>query len=106
MDTQRDRHIADEVDKTLRALDDDIVLEENPFLVTRVLGGREGLPGKRFAGTGMRIAPGFVLIALILLMNVLTVVRYIEWNRASDLQEKLVAGLEEDLKIEQTQNSY
>jgi hypothetical protein len=106
MNTNKDDRIADEVERTLHSFDNDGVLNENPFLASKILAVKESHLHERVAGSVLRIGLRYVVMLLILIVNVLTVVRYFEWYRKSDLQEQLVAGLREDLQIDQSQNSY
>jgi hypothetical protein len=98
--------ILDEVEKTLHSFDKDIILEENPFLLTRIMAERENRlhkPKKRFT-------PAFsftkVIMILILLINLITVVYYYSWNSNQILQQKLVSQLRKDFQIDQSQNNF
>jgi len=106
MSTEHERHITDEVDKTLQSFDNDVTLAENPFLASRIKAERTSRLLKRNEGFLLRINLKVVVMALILLMNLITVVHYVDWNSAQHLHEKLVSELEHDFQIEQSQNAF
>jgi hypothetical protein len=96
--------ILDEVEKTFQAFDNDIILEENPFLFTRLkteIEYRLQKQKKSFA-TGWKQA----IILIVLLINIVTLVYYYEWNIKQNSQEKLVLELRADFRIEKSQNNF
>jgi hypothetical protein len=98
--------ILEEVEKTLKSFDNDILLEENPFLLTRIMAERESRlhkPKKRLASA---ISFTNVIMILILLINLVTVVYYYAWNSNQILQQKLVSQLKKDFQIDQSQNNF
>ena len=106
MSASREHQIAEEVEQTLRAFDQDEPLEENPFLISRlkaVMNSR--LPG-RHEGFPARFNPKYVVMAVILLINLITVVHYLDWNSTRRLQEELVTELQEDFQIDQSQSGF
>ena len=98
--------IMEEVEKTLQAFDNDIILEENPFLLTRLKAERENRLQKQKKGLALHLNPNKVLLILILLINAATFVYYFDWNAKNRLHSKLVSELKEDLQIEQSQNNF
>jgi lysylphosphatidylglycerol synthetase-like protein (DUF2156 family) len=101
----RDR-IEDEVEKTLRSFDEDTTLKENPFLLARIKLARENRLYGGTRGFAPRIHLIQILALLILLINVITMFRYFEWNKESVLQEKLILALKEDFQIVQSQEPF
>jgi hypothetical protein len=106
MSKATEQRIAEEVDKTLRAFDHDDLLEENPFLVTRLKARVSSRSTKRHEGYFVRFNPKYVVVAFILVINLVTVVHYLDWNNTQHLHEKLVSQLQEDLQIDQSQNAF
>jgi len=100
------KQLLEEVDKTLRSFDNDIVLEENPYLMTRIQVERDRRRGQRPRGLHLRISLNQALMICILLINVITVVHYLDWNRNQNLHEKLVLALKEDFQIVQVQDPF
>jgi hypothetical protein len=98
--------ILEEVKKTLQSFDNDILLEENPFLLTRINAEREN----RLRKPKKRLIPVLsftkVIMILILLINLITVVYYYSWNSNQALQQKLVSQLKKDFQIDQSQNNF
>jgi hypothetical protein len=101
-DTER---IQEEVEKTLNSLDADGVLDENPYLITRILGERES----RLLSAQLRLASGtglrYAAIALLLLMNLMTALFFARSTK-SDADDRLVTALKEDLQIDQSQDNF
>ncbi len=97
--------IREEVDRTLNSLDQDGVLEENPFLPARLLAQRN----LRLRGKSSRLPSGVILayaaIVLLLLVNLATVVFSGRFAR-NDASEQLVSALKEDLRMDQSQDNF
>ncbi len=97
--------IHEEAEKTLDSLDADGVLEENPYLITRILAERES----RLRGTKFRLASGAALryaaFALLLLANLATVF-FIARSTRTDAGDQLVTALKQDLQIDQSQENF
>ena len=98
--------IENEVEKTLRAYDEDATLQENPFLFARIKLARENRLHGGASGFSGRIRLIQILALLILLINAITMFRYFEWNKESVLQEKLIVALKEDFQIVQSQEPF
>jgi len=98
--------ILDEVEKTLQSLDNDIILEENPFLLTRIMTERENRLHKPKKGFVFRISLSQVLMLLILLINIITLVYNYNRDTKQNLQESLVLELKEDFQIDQTEYNF
>jgi hypothetical protein len=106
MSTSKERRIADEVDKTLRSFDNDVPLEGNPFLISRMKTETNSRLLKRTSRFPLRISLTYVVVLLIVIVNLVTVVRYLDWDNAQTLREKLVSELEADFQIEQLPNAF
>ena len=98
--------ILDEVEKTLHAFDNDPLLEENPFLLTRIRAAREHRLRKRSSGVVLKVNLKYVIMVVIVLINVITVAHCYEWIGKHNLQEKLISDLKEDFPIDQSQNGF
>ena len=98
--------ILDEVEKTLQSFDNDVILEENPFLLTRIKTERENRLHKRKKGFAFRISLSRVLMLLILLINIITLVYNYNRDTKQNLQESLVLELKEDFQIDQTEYNF
>ena len=99
-------HILDEVEKTLRSFDDDPLLDENPFLLARIRAERERRLRQRREGVIPRINLKYAVVALVVVVNLVTVVHYFEWNSQHTLHEKLVSELKEDFHSDQSLNGF
>ncbi len=95
--------ISEEVEKTLQAFDNDVVLEANPFLFTRIQAKRQS---HRNHGFALKLNLKSIALALLVIMNLITAVYYYEWNAKKNLHERLVSNLKEDLKIDQSQKIF
>jgi hypothetical protein len=100
------KQLQEEVEKTLQSFDNDIVLEENPFLATRIQGERGRLRQKPSKSLRLRIGLNQALMLGILLINVITVVHYLDWKRNQNLHEKLVLTLKEEFQVVQVQDPF
>ena len=106
MSTTKAQRVAEEVEKTLHAFDHDDILEENPFLVSRVKAEMNSRSVKRHEGFLLRMNVKYVVMVLILLVNLMTIVHYVEWNSTHNLHEKLISELQEDFQIDQSQSAF
>jgi len=100
------KQLLEEVDKTLRSFDDDVILEANPFLFTRIQIERDRRRQKQPTGGRLHLSLSQVLIFCLLLINVITVVHYLDWNKDQNLHDKLVLALKEDFQIVQSQDPF
>ena len=98
--------ILEEVEKTLQSFDSDIILEDNPFLFTRIKAAIEDRLHKRKKGLSLKLSFTRVLIMLILLINIVTLVYFYDWNSKVALHRKLVSELKVDYQIDQSQNNF
>ena len=106
MNDAENRRIEEEIDRTLRAFDDDTPLQGNPHMAARI---RAEMEGRRAARGGrMPLAAGlrYVLILLIVATNVITMVYYFQRRGAESLHQQLVSDLREVFQIDQSQNSF
>lgn len=91
--------IREEVERTLQAFDHDLPLKPNPFLFTRI-------QAERVARTRDLAKPAFwqgrlrhVVIVGILLLNLITVIHYADWNAKLTTSRALVSELETEFAI-------
>ncbi len=99
-------HIAEEVEKTLRSFDTDPPLDANPFLLARVRAERERRLRKHHEGLVPRITLKYAVMLLVVVVHVVTLVHYFEWNSRHVLYEKLVSELKEDFHSDQSLNGF
>ncbi len=102
----KEKRILDEVDKTLQAFDNDITLEENPFLMTRIAAARADRLHKRTFRSSARIVLSYAAVLLLLFVNLITAVYYSQRESEYRLHEQLVSQLKEDFKISQSQINF
>jgi hypothetical protein len=100
------RKTLEEVEKTLHAFDNDTPLEANPFLVTRIQQLREKRRRTRPAGLRPHISFNQALVIGVLIINIVTVIHYLDWNKNHNLQDKLVLALKQDFQIDQSQDPF
>jgi hypothetical protein len=100
------KQLIEEVEKTLQAFDDDVPLEGNPFLATRIQAERDRRRQLRPAGFRLHISLNQAVILCVLLINIVTVIHYLDWNRNQTLHDKLVLALIEDVQIVQSQDPF
>jgi hypothetical protein len=100
------KNVASEVEKTLLSFDDDIVLEENPFLVTRLKAAREIHSPKRKKEIIVRMDLSHVLALILLLINLITMVYNYKWDTKQNVQEQLVVQLKADFQIDQAADIF
>jgi cytochrome c-type biogenesis protein CcmH/NrfG len=103
---ENEEKIREEVEKTLRAFDDERILEPNPFLYARIKAEQESRSRRSSNGIPARISLNFVVVMIVFLVNLFTALYYFEGKKEQDLQEKLVSELKEDLQIDQSQNLF
>jgi hypothetical protein len=94
-----------EVEKTLQTYDNDILLEANPFLFTRIQALQVSRKQSRDRSLILNLNLKSLAVALLVLVNFVTAVYYYEWNIKKNFHERLVADLKEDLKIDRSQNT-
>ena len=95
--------VSEEVEKTLQAFDNEVILEANPFLLTSIQAKRQSRGNQGFA---LKINLKSIALALLVIMNLATAVYYYEWNTKKNLHERLVSNLKEELKIDQSHNIF
>ena len=97
---------ASEVEKTLRAFDDDPLLEVNPSLTGRIMAGARGRPARRRRMPPPGVIPYYAVMALILAVNVVTAVYVLRWNGAGSLEQRLVARLVGEFGMDRSSNIF
>jgi|WetSurMetagenome_2_1015567.scaffolds.fasta_scaffold03284_8 hypothetical protein len=106
MSAADERHIAGEVEKTLRAFDNDVALGENPFLASRIQAEMNSRVISRTEGFRLRFNLRYAIVLLVLLINLITIVHFVDWSSTNNLHEKLVTELEDDFDIDQNQSAF
>ncbi len=90
----KDKRITDEVEKTLRAMDDIKNLESNPFLYTRIKAEMESKNIKQApAKSKSRSVLKPVLFLIIILFNLFTAVYYLYPSHSAETQSYTVTSL-------------
>ncbi len=106
MATAKEAPGASEVEKTLRAFDDDPLLEASPFLAGRILAGTRGRSARRGRFPRPGVVPYYAVIALILAVNVVTAIYVLRHDNAGSLEEKLVARLVGEFGIDRSSSIF
>lgn len=90
---EKEKRILEEVDKTLRALDDVPALCPNPFLFQKIQARMASADVPRFSLRNLKLVP--IAITLIVLVNLATDAYLV--SRATDpLKERLIQSLSRD----------
>lgn len=98
------KRIEEEVESVLSSYDDDPVLQGNPFVLARIKEARskrEHRNGKRFAA---KLGLNFILTIIVLILNITTVIVYLEARTEKKLEKELLNNLKADFQIEETQS--
>lgn len=95
--------IAEEVDKTLASFDVDLNQEINPFLITRIRAARSQRMSETKKGLSFAFGLNQILIVFILLINMVTVLYYVDQSAKYSQREELVAELKAEYQIDQSQ---
>lgn len=102
---KNDKKILDEVEKTLNSFDDIPKLEGNPYLITRIKSAIETDQVSTKRKLVFSLKP--VMIGLILLINILTGVFFLNADKTSYTSyDTAIQSLKYDYKITQTFNEY
>ncbi len=101
-----DDRIREEVEKTLHAFDNDLPLEPNPFLFTRIRAQRGSQSDGRRRRYVRDIGLRWIVIFGFLLLNLITVAHYAEWNIRHARQQTLVSQLEKDFPVDTSPGDY
>lgn len=96
--------IVDQVESVISSYDDDSELQGNPFVLTRITEARN----KRKYGNGKRFSAklgfNFILTIVVLILNITTVLVYLETNTEKRLEKELLKNLKADFQMEETQS--
>jgi hypothetical protein len=103
--TSGEQRIEDEVERTLRAFDDDAVLDQNPFLLSRIKAVRESRRSHSSV-FGVHVGLYQALMLLVVLVNLLTAVYWYESKTRSVMHEKIVSALRNDFQIDEPTDSF
>ncbi len=101
-----EKDILDEVEKTLKAFDKDIVLKENPFLFTRIEARINSIRNKRRSAFRHHPVLSRVILILIIAINLLTLVYFYGRGKDSNLQDKMYMELIADFQIDESSINY
>jgi hypothetical protein len=94
--------IAEEVEKTLQAYDNDPLLQPSPYLLTRIKAGmKKGRRNNAEAQEG-RIRPALVMILFIILLNIITLSYSLQMNAHETLQQALIQQLETEMQFDRS----
>jgi hypothetical protein len=98
----RDQRILEEVEETLRALDDLPKLESNPFLFTRLQArlAQEHARRPRILAGRLQLKP--VAIALVIILNVITFAHLLTTPGSASSRDQLISTLRQEYHAEQT----
>jgi hypothetical protein len=102
----KNKQILEEVEKTLQSYDEDIMLEVNPFLLTRINARKDQRSKKQKKILGLKINMNQIIMILILLLNLITCFYNYDLTSKHNLQKKLVDELKTELQIDQSENNY
>ena len=91
--------IREEVEKTLEAFDHDLPLGPNPFLYTRIQAERSDPAAGETRALFGHIRLRHLVMLGILLVNLITVIHYADWNSELTTQKALAAELETEFSI-------
>ncbi len=100
----KEQHIAEEVEKTLRAFDNDPILADNPFLWTRGTAERHRLYALK-KGVPARYGMSMAML-LMLMINLFTLAYYYSWSEKEHMNARLVSALKAEYQVEQTENTF
>ncbi len=106
MNMKKEYQIAEEVEKTLLSFDNDFILEENPFLLTRIEEERKKLSNGRKKGLQAILGLNQALLFAIIIINLVTMVYYFEWNAKHNTREKLVREMKADFQFEHSPSIF
>ncbi len=100
-----DQRILEEIEKTLRTLDDDGRLTANPFLYARLKALRQSQSAAHRFRPALRL--GLQIAAMLLLLGVnLATVLSLRKTHAVDVRDQVVAELKAELQVEQSQSNF
>ncbi len=91
--------IREEVEKTLQAFDHDLPLEPNPFLFTRIQAERAAHAPGRAKAAIWHVRLRHVVIVGIVVINLITVIHYADWNTEVRNRRALISELETEFSI-------
>jgi hypothetical protein len=92
-------HIQEEVERTLRAFDNDVPLEPNPFLFSRIQAEPAGRVSDWARGFIWHVRFRHVVMVGILLINLFTVLHYVDWSTKLASRQALVSELERTFSL-------
>jgi hypothetical protein len=98
--------IHDEVEKTLRAFDNDPSLEPNPFLFTRIRAAMDDQTQVREGGIVHFVHLRQVVMIVILLANLITLFHYVDRNAKSASHETLVSALQNEYSLDVSSDDF
>lgn len=103
---KNDRHIQEEVEKTLQAIDGMQNLESNPFLFARLKAELAKRPTEVHTSFTFRSALLPAALVVILLINLATAVSFLESPTTPDVRDSLITALRDDYQIVLKQDDF
>ncbi|MGE5499733.1 MAG: hypothetical protein ACM3Q2_16800 [Syntrophothermus sp.] len=98
--------IMEEVEKTLRSYDEDAVLGENPFLITRINAAMEKQAGADKPVHSHKPAFSRLIIIMIILVNLITLAYNYDRSSKEKQRSRLIMELKTDFQIDQSDNNF
>lgn len=101
---KEEKYFDEEITKTLSAYDDDLELQENPFLLTRIQELRKQRRNNSTAKRKVVLRTNLVLAVLVMLINAATLFFYFNAGKSTKAEQRLINYLKEEFQVEQTKN--
>ncbi len=92
--------IREEVERTLQAFDHDLPLKPNPFLFTRIQAERAAHAPELAKAAFWHPRLRHVVIAGIVIINLVTMIHYADWNKELRNNRALVSELETEFSVD------
>ncbi len=98
--------IRDEVEKTLQAFDHETPLKPNPFLFTRIQAGRAMRTPGHAKAAFWHVRLRHVVIVGVVLINLITVLHFADWNTETRNHRALISELETEFSAGGTAGEF
>ncbi len=98
------KRIEEEIEKTLAAYDNDVILEGNPFLMTRINEIRNKKSNIAAHKLSIKLLANLAVYFFLLLLNIATLVIYLKTDHQKHIRKQLLDDLKQEFQIEQSQN--
>ncbi len=99
-------HVREEVEKTLQAFDHDLPLTPNPFLFPRIQAERAGQAGAMTWAWFGHIRLKYLVMLGIVVVNLITVIHYADWNAEVTTQKALMSELKTEFSLGPTADGF